>query len=52
MKEKEETSPTPADASSRPWFGYIGFGIVLTAMLLGIVAMVGGVVYLIRWNGR
>lgn len=33
------------------WFGYIGVGIAVAAMLLGIAAMVGGVMYFVRWAG-
>lgn len=33
------------------WFGYIGVGIAIAAMLLGIAAMVFAVRYLAGWVG-
>jgi hypothetical protein len=34
-----------------PWFGYIGVGIALAAMLLGIALMILAVLYVWRWMG-
>lgn len=34
-----------------PWFGYIGVGIAITAMLVGIAGMAGFVLYVWRWMG-
>jgi hypothetical protein len=31
------------------WFGYIGVGIAMVAMLLGIAGMVFAVMYLVKW---
>ena len=44
---REEPDATGAEAVS--WFGYIGIGIALAAMLLGIVGMVVAAVYLVNW---
>lgn len=34
-----------------PWFGYIGVGIALAAMLVGLALMVVGAGYAWRWIG-
>jgi hypothetical protein len=34
-----------------PWFGYIGVGIAIVAMLIGIAGMALGVLYVWRWMG-
>jgi hypothetical protein len=34
------------------WFGYIGVGIALVAMLIGIAGMVLGVMYVVAWINR
>jgi protein-S-isoprenylcysteine O-methyltransferase Ste14 len=33
------------------WFGYIGVGIAIVAMLIGIAGMVLGARYLVAWVG-
>lgn len=47
--------PAPAESDARhdnsaPWFGYIGFGIALIAMLIGLVGVVAAVFYFISWT--
>jgi hypothetical protein len=34
-----------------PWFGYIGVGIAIVAMLIGIAGMALGILYAWRWMG-
>jgi hypothetical protein len=34
-----------------PWFGYIGVGIAITAMLIGVAGMIVCVLYAWRWMG-
>jgi len=41
----------PEWSERAPWFGYIGVGIALAAMLLGIAGMAMAVMYLWRWTG-
>jgi hypothetical protein len=45
----ETSSQRPLDNSS-PWFGYIGIGIALVSMLLGLVGVVAAVIYFISWT--
>jgi hypothetical protein len=41
----------PEWGESPSWFGYIGVGIAVVAMLLGVAAMVGSVMYFVKWAG-
>ena len=36
--------------NTSPWFGYIGIGIALVAMLLGMAGVIAVVVYFIGWT--
>lgn len=49
----EYQTPSPANQSApegTPWFGYIGVGIALVSMLLGIAAVVFAVFWFIGWT--
>jgi hypothetical protein len=47
--QPEISSQRPVDNSS-PWFGYIGVGIALVAMLIGLAGVVAAVIYFISWT--
>jgi len=44
-----QSQPSPLPGEPAPWFGYIGFGIVIAAMLLGFAGMVLGALWFVRW---
>jgi hypothetical protein len=44
--------PQTQTDTSTPWFGYIGIGIALVAMVLGLVGVVAGVVLFISWTQK
>ena len=48
MTEEDERFPTPADAKSKPWFGYIGVGIAIVSLLIGLGLMAIFVTWFIR----
>ena len=38
------------DRASNPWFGYIGLGIILVSMVVGLIGVVLAVFFFIRWT--
>ena len=40
----------PSADTSAPWFGYIGLGIAIVAMLLGLASVVVAVLVFIGWT--
>lgn len=49
-----ETANVPVgeetDSASNPWFGYIGLGIIIVSMVVGLVGVVVAVFFFIRWT--
>ena len=47
-----ESAPVdvPAADASASWFGYIGAGIVIFSMIIGLVGVVVAVLLFIRWT--
>ena len=46
-------APAESDAkrdNTSPWFGYIGIGIALVAMVIGLIGVVAAVIYFIGWT--
>ena len=55
IEYRSPASPPESDAkrdSNSPWFGFIGLGIALVAMLIGLIGVVAGVIYFIGWTQR
>jgi hypothetical protein len=49
---EHQTPPSQRAPEGAPWFGYIGLGIALVSMLLGIAAIVFAVFWFIGWTRR
>lgn len=45
---RQPVTPKPGASDAVPWFGYIAVGIVLASMLLGFLALVAAVIWLLR----
>ena len=41
---------TSAPSGPAPWFGYIGFGIAIVSMFIGIAGMVYAIIWFIGWT--
>jgi len=44
------SQPAPPREESAPWFGYIGMGIAIAAMLIGFAGMVLFILYFLGWS--
>jgi len=58
MSDDEPTEDATQEAKApernepAPWFGYIGLMLAIVSMIVGLLLMIVGVVWFIRWFGR
>ena len=51
LNERESAdAPIDVESNSNPWFGYIGLGIAMVSMVIGLAGIVAAVFFFFRWT--